>query len=84
MEDELDRRGALSTENDSESCASPQGDADDASDFFEEEGNAGQGADGNGPLSSPRSRGYLARLVLKVCAELEEEKKVRRAIQQIL
>ena len=29
---------------------------------------------GDGPLLSPRGRGYLARLVLEVCAELEESK----------
>lgn len=32
------------------------------------------GAGGDGPLLSPRGRGYLARLVLEVCAELEESK----------
>ena len=35
---------------------------------------AGSETGGDGPLLSPRGRGYLARLVLEVCAELEESK----------
>ena len=30
----------------------------------------------DGPLLSPRGRGYLARLVLEVCSEIEDSKKV--------
>ncbi|CAN0314523.1 unnamed protein product, partial [Ectocarpus fasciculatus] len=37
------------------------------------EGGAGMGTDG--PLLSPRGRGYLARLVLEVCSEIEDSKK---------
>lgn len=42
------------------------------------EGEDGAGTGSEGPLLSPRGRGYLARLVLEVCSEIEESKKVLR------
>lgn len=39
-------------------------------------GEAGAGIGNDGPLLSPRGRGYLARLVLEVCSEIEDSKKV--------
>ncbi|CAB1097751.1 unnamed protein product [Ectocarpus sp. CCAP 1310/34] len=38
-------------------------------------GEAGAGMVNDGPLLSPRGRGYLARLVLEVCSEIEDSKK---------
>ncbi|CBJ48903.1 hypothetical protein Esi_0057_0075 [Ectocarpus siliculosus] len=38
-------------------------------------GEAGAGIVNDGPLLSPRGRGYLARLVLEVCSEIEDSKK---------
>ncbi|CAM9911382.1 unnamed protein product [Scytosiphon promiscuus] len=42
-------------------------------------GEAVPGANGEGPLLSPRGRGYLARLVLEVCSELEDSKNKAKA-----
>lgn len=51
----------------------PKGGGDGGAGAGAEEG-AGSEMRGDGPLLSPRGRGYLARLVLEVCAELEESK----------
>lgn len=91
MEDELEQKSRqpvietrlqISTTAEKTTSCSPEkaengNDSVGELDGSSEGGDLWSGTDGNDPLISPRGRGYLARLVLEVCTEIEENKKVR-------